>query len=189
MGLWPVQKKQEYTRTLAGCLDWKQGTVLIFSGGSACSVWEFSMCYIFSFHGNWDKKKKSHQSTNIWLVVLRSVTIKPQVKYLSSLCLFFFLLSIGLPVSSFLYSKAGLLTCASNTWASLLIRLRSVLREIPNAIRSPSHTHRDTQTRCMQARWLAHWRAPKGWSLWIIQSALAGLRERVLCLRSYISVC
>lgn len=160
MGLWPVQKKQEYTRTLVGCLDWKQGTVLIFSGGSACSVWEFSMCYIFSFHGNWDKKKKSHQSTNIWLVVLRSVTIKPQSKYLtkSNICppfvCFFFLLSIGLPVSSFLYSKAGLLTCASNTWASLLIRLRSVLREIPNAYGLP-HTRTGTHkpAACKHADW------------------------------------
>ena len=61
-----------------------------------------------------------------------------------SLCLYF-------SVSVASRHRAGVLTCASNTWASLLIRLRSVLREIPSTytrshIHTSSHTHTNTHT-------------------------------------------
>lgn len=76
-------------------------------------------------------------------------------------------LSLYLSVSVASRHRADMLTCASNTWASLLIRLRSVLREIPSTyahsqIHTRTHTH--IQTHHMHTHKLADCKAPKVWS-------------------------
>lgn len=57
---------------------------------------------------------------------------------------------LNLSVSVASRHRAAVLTCASHTWASLLIRLRSILKEIPS-----TYTHLYTlvhiQTHCMHA--------------------------------------
>lgn len=131
------------------------------------------MCQIFSFHGNCTvrngrDKKKSLQLVGVTQPITHVCfflfspflsTFPPSSPFLpvihSSLSPSFhlnlsLLLCLYLSVSVASRHRAGVLTCASNTWASLLIRLRSVLREIPSTytrshIHTSSHTH--TQTR------------------------------------------
>lgn len=130
------------------------------------------MCQIFSFHGNCTvrngrDKKKSLQLVGVTQPITHVCfflfspflsTFPPSSPFLpvihSSLSPSFhlnlsLLLCLYLSVSVASRHRAGVLTCASNTWASLLIRLRSVLREIPSTytrshIHTSSHTHTNT---------------------------------------------
>ena len=95
-----------------------------------------------------------------------------------------------LPVSVARSHRADMLTCASSIWASLLIRLRSVLREIPSTY-TPSQKHTGARRHANTSHAQAHtnWQTAKPPRSGL--SELFSLRWWVyenVCLRSYVCV-
>lgn len=143
---------------------------------SSLCVREFSMCQIFSFHGNCTVRNGQTHKNLLYLSMLpnQSHTSVPlffppfplttQLSTASSLLIQLSIhlsLSLSLPVSLLFHPfslylcvsvasrhRAAVLTCACNTWASLLIRLRSTLKEIPSTYTCfHTDTHAETHTR------------------------------------------
>lgn len=144
---------------------------------SSLCVREFSMCQIFSFHGNCTVRNgqthknllylsmlpnQSHTSVPLFFSPLSSYNTALNCILSSDLVIYSSLsLSLSLPVSLLFHPfslylcvsvasrhGAAVLTCACNTWASLLIRLRSILKEIPSTYTCfHTDTHAETHTR------------------------------------------
>lgn len=99
--------------------------------------------------------------------------------------------SLYLSVSVASRHRAGVLTCASNTWASLLIRLRSVLREIPSTY---THTHTYTLARTHTNTPHAHTQtgrlqSPRGLVLVNYSVCVGGSVWTCTCVSALINVC